>query len=206
MSAADDEVDGPPPRHIGDRAGERAGQQDADDDTAGDGADDGTALVLAGDGRGERHEHLGDDREHTDHDHAGEEHDRRRRRADDDQRDGRQHELRDDQPPAVEHIAERYQQHEADAVADLRHGHDDADGRLADAEAGGDRVEDRMCVIDVRDRQPARDREQATNGRGSARDVTRPGDPDADASGVATTGAGASAVTAPGAGTSGPGW
>jgi hypothetical protein len=77
----------------------------------------------------------------------------RRGDAGDRQQDG-------DQLAAVDQVAERGEEDEAEPVGDLRDGDQEAGGAVGDAEGVGDRREQRLRVVEVGDGRPATDCEQ----------------------------------------------
>ena len=65
-------------------------------------------------------------------------------------------------PPAevLEQISERHDEREPERIADLRGGHQQSGGRGRHREGAGDRVQQRLRVVEVRRRCAAREREQ----------------------------------------------
>ncbi len=168
-----DDVDGAPSGEVADGAGDGPGEEDADHDAAGDDADDAAPVGGVGEGGRVGDHHLGGHGEHADRRH-GEQHQRGGggERHGGERRDG-EAELGGDQGAAVEVVAERDEQQQADRVADLGEGADQADRGVVDAEVPGDEVEQRLGVVDVGDGQAAGDGEQpgdGGDGRGTRRD------------------------------------
>ncbi|MDQ6744467.1 MAG: hypothetical protein M3Z27_00365 [Actinomycetota bacterium] len=112
-----------------------------------------------GERRGQRHEDLGDDRQHADRDERAGEHDEAGRRRTYGQGSTGADEHGRDQSPALAQIAERDQQRQSDDIAHLRAGHQQPRRGVRDPEGAGDQVEQRLDVVDVGHRRADRDRQ-----------------------------------------------
>ncbi len=105
--AGRERVHEPPAAERGDHAAEGACHEDADQQAAHHRADDLAALVRRRERRGERHDHLRDNRQRAERDHrSGEQGEARRRSARRGGHGGPEQD-RGDQPPALDDVADR---------------------------------------------------------------------------------------------------
>lgn len=150
-----DPVDVPPPDVLRHHAGQHARDQHPQQHPADHDAEARRALV--------RRRHVPDQREHELRRHrrdAGDEGDRAeggealRDAEADPQRGGEADEPEDEGPP-FEQVAERAEEEQPGGVAGLREGGDVGGLFVRDVEIGGEFVEDRMRVVEVRDREAA---------------------------------------------------
>ena len=154
-SAAAATVDGPPPSDVGDEARERAGEEDPDQKPAHNLPDDRAPVALAGELGSERDQHLCRDRAETDDYEDCDQYpdvrgDRGEHEPECGDREHRRHES-----PTRHAIADRHEQSEAERVADLRAGDDERGDARTRVEGAGDRVQQRLRVVEVGDRNPA---------------------------------------------------
>jgi hypothetical protein len=112
-----------------------------------------------------RDQHLGHHGQEAHRRHAGQQRRARRRACHGEKRQHRQQGLADHQPPAIQEIAERHDQQQAEAVADLGDRDDAPDGGVADPESVRHRVEERLGVVDIGDGEAAGEREEQRHGR-----------------------------------------
>jgi hypothetical protein len=152
-------VHGAPARDARHEARDGAREQDAEDQAAHHLAHDAPARLGRREVRGERHEHLRDDRRHADRERRREKERERGRRGRGDERRRRARHDREDEAPVLDEVAERHEREQSARVPDLRDRDDEARGRVADSERRPDRLEQRLRVIDVPDGEAACDRE-----------------------------------------------
>ena len=133
----------------GDEARDRARAHDADHQPARDGADDASARRVGREMRRERDEDLHRDRAEADGAGAGEKGRPRGREGGGRERDRAERDADEHEPPVLDEIGERHDEKEPSAVADLRHGHDETGGLRREPERLGDRLDQRLRVIDV---------------------------------------------------------
>ncbi|MNZ70801.1 hypothetical protein D3C78_891500 [compost metagenome] len=131
----------------GQRAGHRARQQDAQQQAAHQRADHPSALLRRGQGRRERHQHLGDHREHPGQRSAQQQHREARRQRTEQQAAGDHQGHADDQPPSLQQVAQRHQQDQADGIADLGGGDEDPSLGIGEVELLGQSLQQRLVVV-----------------------------------------------------------
>ena len=118
------------------------------------------ALAVRGELGSERHEQLGDDREQPDQRRRPDQDPERRRRGGDEQDERGSGEHAGHDALAVQQVAGGHDQGQSDGVPDLRAGDDQSGGGLAGVEVVGDRVQQRLGVVEVRGGDARRRREQ----------------------------------------------
>jgi hypothetical protein len=79
--------------------------------------------------------------------------------ADNNESNRRQEGLGDDELAAIDEIAERHDEEEAERIPHLRRGDDHSDGGRAYREGGSHRIEQWLRVIDIGNAHPTRDGE-----------------------------------------------
>ncbi len=140
-------VDSVPVAQAGERAGHGAGQQDAQQQAAHHRAHHLAALRHRRQGGGERHQHLGYHGKRPGDGRADQQGGQGPGGGAHQQAGGGEQHHGDDQPPALHQVAERHQQDQAQRVAGLGHGDDDAGPGVGQAELIRDGVQQRLRVV-----------------------------------------------------------
>ena len=140
---------------LSDGAGHRSAEEDAEEQTGHDLPDDGAALAVGGQAGGEGHEDLRHDRRQTDQGEEADQHPQAGRQRGTHEKDGKGQDHAAREAPPIDQVTDRHDEGEADGVADLGGGDRQGGGALRRAEVVGDRVEQRLCVVQVGDGQPA---------------------------------------------------
>ena len=138
-----------PRQRRGDEARGRPCQHDAEHQSGRDIADDAAANGLRREMGGIGNDDLHRDRAEPDEQRRNQERQRVGRKPGRDQRRRAERDDRADQCAVLDEIAERHDEQQPRAVADLRHGHDEASGRMRQAERGADWGDQGLGVIDV---------------------------------------------------------
>ena len=154
------EEHGVPGRGIGQQARRRARLHDAEHQPAHDIADDAAPCRLGRQVRGIGHQDLNRDGAKPDQPRRGQEVCPCRGQGGADQGECCEPEQDKDQPTVLDQVAQRCDEQETHAVADLRHRHDQACSTLRQAERGADGTGQRLGVVDVGGNQAATGREQ----------------------------------------------
>jgi hypothetical protein len=131
------------------KACDRAGQHDAAEQAAHDIADNATARRIRRHVGGEGDKHLHGDRAHADAERRDQEQRRCRGEGCADQGEGGEQDQGQHELAVFQQIAERHDQQQAEAVADLRQRHDQPCRCRAEAERGADRAGERLAVVEV---------------------------------------------------------
>ena len=105
--------------------------------------------------RGERNEDLRRDGGDADAQRCSNERAERRRERGRHERDHRPAQRRRDQAPVLEQIAQRRDENKSGRIPELRDGHDQTRTRFAYAERAADRVEQRLRVVEIPNRETA---------------------------------------------------
>ncbi len=157
-----------PGRGLRDEAGHRAGQHDAHQQAAHHVADHAATVLGLGQVRRVGHQHLCGHRDEADGQHGGEKGrgPRGQRRAH--QRQRGQPDQAAHQPARLDEVAQRHDEQQADAVADLREGHDQAGGARRQAQRGADRTCQGLRVVQVGHDEAAGGGQQQRGRRGGA--------------------------------------
>jgi hypothetical protein len=157
--ARSDSEHGPPTEPLPDQAGRGPGQQDAQQQARHHGAHDLAPLVVGGERRRERHQHLRHDRgDPGDQQQRGQNGQGGRQRTPD-QRERGYRERPDDQVPAFEQVPQRHHEQQTGGVADLRQRDEKPRGPRGDLQAVGDLAQQRLGVVQVRHNHAARNGE-----------------------------------------------
>ena len=141
----------PPTQHLGHRTCHHPRQQHPDEQAGHHRGDRLTLFAVAGEVRGERHEDLRGDARQRDNGGCRREHGQRRAQRDADLAERGDREHRDDEAAALQEVAERYEQREAEGVGQLDDGEHRADRRARRVERLRDRRFEGLGVIVVRD-------------------------------------------------------
>ena len=149
-----------PAGRFGDESGHDPRQQDAEQQPRHHRADDAAAMRVVRERRGGRHDVLRHRRREADREARREQQPERRRDGGEQQRDDQRRGLGHDHAAAVETVAERREQQDAERIAELRERGDEADCPCRRAEIRPERAEHRLRVVERRDREAGGGREQ----------------------------------------------
>jgi len=159
----------PPAKVVGHHAGHRAGQENPQQQAAHDPAHHPAAGFLGGQVRGQGNQNLHRHRTEADQQRHQEKGIGLLGKGRAQQAGNRQHGGADHQPAVFQQVTQGHQEEQAQGVADLGQGYDQAGQRTGQAEVRGDQLDDRLRIVDVGDDGPAAEGEQQHHAAGHCR-------------------------------------